>query len=276
MKKLQPITTDSNRTQFAEQDQSNGVEIQTEAVSTSNWSDENIALIENSITYHIALLRQNMFDKRQAISLSSRAEKLSRQDLIRKIQRFCIELETQRERIVRNIGDLACILNVNRWNMDSTENEKSEIFLFLDLMYEHCFHFIDWARDPYNSLTSDRAMLRREFKPAEIGKFRIIQDSRFEESSGEKKSESFQNIELRTISELIEQNEEYASRNLRLIKLADKIEATIWSTDLEELEGLEFRESFHARRLSAMIRFNVKRNTGIECQGLFPDYRGEE
>ena len=64
--------------------------------------------------------------------------------------------------------------------MDSTENEKSEIFLFLDLMYEHCFHFIDWARDPYNSLTSDRAMLRREFKPAEIGKFRIIQDSRFQ------------------------------------------------------------------------------------------------
>ena len=187
MKKLQPIATDSNRTQFAEQDQSNGVEIQIEAVSTSNWSDENIALIENSITYHIALLRQNMFDKRQAISLSSRAEKLSRQDLIGKIQRFCIELETQRERIVRNIGDLACILNVNRWNMDSTENEKSEIFLFLDLMYEHCFHFIDWAREPYNSLTSDRAMLRREFKPAEIGKFRIIQDSRFGESSGEKK-----------------------------------------------------------------------------------------
>ena len=69
--KLQPIATDSNRTQFAEQDQSNGVEIQTEAVSTSNWSDENIALIENSITYHIALLRQNMFDKRQAMSLSS-------------------------------------------------------------------------------------------------------------------------------------------------------------------------------------------------------------
>ena len=53
MKSLQPIATDSNRTQFAEQDQSNGVEIQIEAVSTSNWSDENIALIENSITYHI-------------------------------------------------------------------------------------------------------------------------------------------------------------------------------------------------------------------------------
>ena len=104
--------------------------------------------------------------------------------------------------------------------MDSTENEKSEIFLFLDLMYEHCFHFIDWARDPYNSLTSDDV---EKFKPAEIGKFRIIQDSRFEESSGET-AESFQNIELRTISELIEQNEEYASRNLRLIKLADKIE----------------------------------------------------
>ena len=68
------MATDSKRTQFAEQDQSNGVEIKIEAVDASNWSDENIALIENSITYHIGLLRQNMFDKRQAMSLSSRAE----------------------------------------------------------------------------------------------------------------------------------------------------------------------------------------------------------
>ena len=40
------------------------------------WGCENIEIIQNSICYHIALLKQNLFDKSQANSLKKRALKL--------------------------------------------------------------------------------------------------------------------------------------------------------------------------------------------------------
>ena len=274
IKKLIPISSSTKLTHLEEKSSTEDVDLGNNISRMNTWSDENVVMIKNSICYHVSLLKQNLFDKCQANSLKRRARRLSRQDLIDKINRFCIELDNQKDGIIRGITDLACILEINRWSAELDQNENAEIYLFLDLMMEHCFHMIEWSNDPYTMLTSDRNILRKEFKPIEFSSFQIRSENNFQETKSNEICPVIENTKLKEISSVITQDEDYDNRNTRLIQLANKIDATRWHVDLPSLKNSEFKKSFHACRLSAMIRFNVKRNTLVLDTELLFDRLG--
>ena len=261
IRKLTPITKPRKMIQVEEKPSKANGDCKDNLTQVDIWPCENIEMIQNSICYHIALLKQNLFDKSQANSLKRRARRLSRQDLIDKINRFCIELDNQKDKIVRCITDQACILDINKWSSDLDHHKHPEIHLFLDLMMEHCFHMIEWANRPYTALTADRNILRKEFKPIDFSHFKLKPENDYEETEGDEIIPEIQNSDLKEISSALVQNEEYESRNVVLTQLADRIDNTNWRIDLPEFKNLEFKKSFHAKRLSAMIKFNVTRNT---------------
>lgn len=261
IKKLIPISSSDKLTHLEEKSSTEDVDLGNNISRMNTWSDENVVMIKNSICYHVSLLKQNLFDKSQANSLKRRARRLSRQDLIDKINRFCIELDNQKDGIIRGITDLACILEINRWSAELDHHKYPEIHLFLDLMMEHCFHMIEWASRPYKTLTADRNILRKEFKPIDFSHFKFKPENDYQETEGDEIIPEIQNSDLKEISSVLVQNEDYESRNIVLTQLADRIDNTKWRIDLPEFKNLEFKKSFHSKRLSAMIKFNVKRNT---------------